>query len=92
VATDLFGGDDEPERELTRSTPEETRPGRSEAAPDVEAVLGAVEQATASGDGAAFDTPDFAAAQGRYHPYVAEACYYTPTRACPPRSRPDGRC
>jgi hypothetical protein len=49
---------------------------RAEAAADVEVVLAAVEQATSSGDGAAFDTPDFAASQARYYPYVAEACDY----------------
>ncbi len=49
---------------------------RSETAPDAEAVLTAVEQAAATGDGAAFDTPAFAAAQARYYPYVAEACDY----------------
>jgi hypothetical protein len=43
----------------------------------VETVLAAVESAAGSGDPAAFDSPEFAAAQAGMYPYVAQACGYT---------------
>jgi hypothetical protein len=42
----------------------------------VATVLDAVDQATTSGDPAAFDTPEFAGAQAAMYPYVADACDY----------------
>jgi hypothetical protein len=45
-----------------------------EVGPQVKTVLDAVDQATTSGDPAAFDTPEFASAQATMYPYVAEAC------------------
>ncbi len=47
-----------------------------EVGPQVSTVLDAVDQATTSGDPAAFDTPEFASAQATMYPYVADACGY----------------
>src|SRR5262245_49928463 len=47
-----------------------------DAGTQVETVLDAVDQATTSGDPAAFDTPAFAGAQAAMYPYVADACDY----------------